>query len=91
MTAITRRLRRNYAWMYVILLLAWILKITSPKLQEGVSVDTLRPIETIVANAALGPLPGWLVMVLVVALYGGLAVLAFRGGRRRADDDEVHV
>jgi uncharacterized membrane protein len=89
--AITRRLRRNYVWMFVILLLAWALKITSPKLQEGTtSVDTARPIATIVGNAALGPLPGWLVIALVVLLYWGIAY-AFFSHRHRSDDDEVHV
>ena len=30
--AISRRLRRNYCWMFLILLLAWLLKITTPHL-----------------------------------------------------------
>src|ERR1041385_565896 len=46
-TAVMRRLRRNYAWMFAILLLAWVLKIASPKLQEGTTgADTARPIMT---------------------------------------------
>ncbi len=32
--AFGRRLRRNYGWMFAILLLAWVLKITSARLQE---------------------------------------------------------
>jgi uncharacterized membrane protein len=91
MTAITRRLRRNYIWMYAILLLAWVLKITSPKLQEeGVSADAARPLETIVANASLGPLNGWIVIPAVALLFIALiAVSLWR--KKRADDDEVHV
>jgi uncharacterized membrane protein len=89
--AITRRLRRNYVWMFAILLLAWALKITSPKLQEGgTTTDTPRPIADIVANAALGPLPGWLVMGAVAVFCIGLGVIYFQH-HARADEDEVHV
>lgn len=89
--AISRRLRRNYIWMFGILLMAWGLKISSTQMQaEGAAVDTARPILHVVGNAALGPLPGWLVLAVVVAVNLALAVLAF-GRRRRADDDEVHV
>lgn len=92
MTAITRRLRRNYVWMFGILLLAWLLKITSPKLQsDGVQPDTPRPIETIVANAALGPLPGWLVIAVVVLFYLAIGYVFFFVHRSRGDEDEVHV
>jgi len=90
-TAGTRRLRRNYMWMFAILLLAWALKITSPKLQNGtVAADTAKPITTIIDNAALGPVPGWVVIVLVAAFYA-LLVFACINRRKRADDDEVHV
>ena len=61
--AVARRLHRNYVWMFAILILAWALKIASPKLQEdGTAIDTPRPLATSVANAGLGPLPGSLVM-----------------------------
>ena len=32
--AFSRRLRRNYIWMFLILLLAWVLKISTPRLQD---------------------------------------------------------
>ena len=89
--AITRRLRRNYVWMFAILLLAWVLKITSVKLQTGGgAADTARPLDAIVENAALGLVPGWVVMALVLVLYAAVAAVFF-GRRHRADDDEVHV
>lgn len=88
--ALTRRLRRNYVWLYLILLLAWVLKIASPMLQEGHAVDVAQPLETIVANAALGPVPGWLVLVAMLALGTAIAFFFFHG-RKRADDDEVHM
>jgi uncharacterized membrane protein len=90
-TALTRRLRRNYIWMYGILLLAWVLKITSPKLAaDGAPTDTASSMQAVVDNAALGPLPGWIVIVLIAALHIALLVVALRG-HRRADDDEVRV
>jgi uncharacterized membrane protein len=90
-TALTRRLRRNYIWMYGILLLAWVLKITSPKVAaDGAPTDTPISVQSILDNAALGPLPGWIVVLLVAAFQLALMVLALRG-HRRADDDEVRV
>ena len=90
--ALARRLRRNYLWMYLILLLAWVLKISSPKLQEeGVAVDAARPLETILDQAALGPMPGWLVVGVVVVLYSAILILALRGPARAPGGDEVHV
>jgi uncharacterized membrane protein len=61
MLAIRRRLRRNYIWMFLILLSAWMLKIASPDLQAGAHLDPSRPFWTIVDRAAIGPVPGWLV------------------------------
>jgi len=88
--ALTRRLRRNYIWMFLILLLAWVLKITSPKLQQGTSVDTATPLGTVVGNAALGPIPGWAVIAAVAIFYAVLLWAAI-SRRHRADEDEVHV
>jgi uncharacterized membrane protein len=90
-TALTRRLRRNYIWMYMILLLAWVLKITSPRLAaDGAMQDSPMSLQTVAENAGLGPLPGWIVILLIAALHIALVVIAVRG-HRRADDDEVRV
>jgi uncharacterized membrane protein len=68
--AIRRRLRRNYFWMYLILLLAWCLKISTPKLQAGGEpVLQAHSWSYVVDNAALGPVPGWPVIVLVALVY----------------------
>lgn len=90
--ALFRRLRRNYCWMYLILLLAWLLKITSPKLQpDGLPVE--RAWTDVIANAALGPLSGWWVIAAVAIFY----VLVLLGSLHVEPDDgelahgEVHV
>jgi uncharacterized membrane protein len=89
--ALRRRLKRNYIWMYLILLLAWVLKITSPRLQEeGATIDAPRSVATVIEQAALGALPGWVVIAAIAVTYLVLALLILRGREIRSDD-EVHV
>ena len=79
MEAMSRRLRRNYIWMFLILLLAWLLKITSTKLQQdGAPFDIVQSLEEIMRNAALGPVPGWAVCLVVAAFYGWLTYATLR-------------
>lgn len=87
--ALRRRLRRNYIWMFLILLCAWLVKLASPDLQDGAALDPERPLDLVIAHAAIGPVPGWLVLALVLAFYGGLAVASLKG--RDRGGDEVHV
>ncbi len=93
-TAMSRRLRRNYAWMFLILLMAWVLKISSPKLQD---LDTRRDmaasLHEIVGNAALGPMPGWFVLLLVATFYGWIAYATFASadGSSELSHGRVHV
>ncbi|TIS53423.1 DUF2270 domain-containing protein [Mesorhizobium sp.] len=92
--ALVRRLRRNYIFMYMILLLAWVLKISTPGLQhEGVGIGIVGSMRDAVIGAALGPLPGTVVVILVLVFYAGLFVAALLA----ADDEgelshgDVHV
>ena len=92
--ALSRRLRRNYIWMYTILLLAWILKISTPRLQdETTRRDVARTLEEILANAALGALPGWLVLACAAMLFITVAVIALRANPDDGElaHGEVHV
>jgi uncharacterized membrane protein len=85
--ALSRRLRRNYVWMYGILLLAWILKISTPRLQDGASSrNVARTLEEILANAALGALPGWLVLGATTIMFIIVAGIALRVN---SDDGEL--
>lgn len=73
-TAFARRLRRNYFYVFLILLLAWILKISTPRLQEdGTHRNFVASIVEAVHNATLGPVPGELVAAMVALFYGLLA------------------
>lgn len=87
--AMGRRLRRNYIWMFLILLMAWLLKIASPDLQAGVHLDPIRPFAILIEQASTGPMPGWLMVTTVAVIYAGLLYTTYctheRGG------DEVRV
>ena len=91
--AMSRRLRRNYVWMYLILLFAWGLKLLSAGLQPDQPVATRRaPFETVFANAALGPVPGWAVILIVALFFAGLAFMALQPDRGEDHQaGEVHM
>ena len=89
MSALSRRLRRNYIWMYLILLLAWVLKISSSKLQqEGAPFDFMQSMRDVIQNASLGPIPGSIVIIAVVLFYAWLAFATLR--RSAASGELVH-
>jgi uncharacterized membrane protein len=76
--AFARRLRRNYIYMFLILLLAWVLKLSTPSLQaEATQGGFAHSLRDAIANAVLGPLPGWLVVSLVVCFCAALLAIAF--------------
>ena len=63
-----RRLRRNYQWIYAILLGSWVVVLMS----HPTSTTSLSEI---VARAAIGPFPGQLVITGMLVFYGALAAL----------------
>ncbi|SDR60719.1 Uncharacterized membrane protein [Rhizobiales bacterium GAS191] len=92
--AMSRRLRRNYCWLFLILLLAWLLKITSAKLQPGAGQDELGfSLPAWFDNAAIGPLPGWLVVPAVAIFYGWVTYITFRHYKEEGElaYGDVHV
>ena len=72
--AMSWRLRRIYLWLYAGVLLAWLSKLDLTGLGDMQHLD-------IVARAAVGSIPGWLVFLGVLGLYGWLLFLALRPGR----------
>lgn len=91
--AFARRLRRNYIHMFLILLVAWVLKIYTPSLQNEGGGGLMNSAAGAVANAALGPIPGWVVACAMAAFYLTLCFIAFRMGGWAGDETEgdVHV
>lgn len=72
--ALAWRLRRNYGWIYGAVLLTWVGKLS---IEAGSAWDP----SALVAEAAVGALPGWLVVAAVLLFYGGLLAVAV-GARR---------
>jgi uncharacterized membrane protein len=93
--AMARRLRRNYCWIFLILLLAWLLKTTSSILQPSV-----RDLSSIIHftgelnhNAAIGQVPGWAVLFAILSFYGWMfyVMWKYREGPGELAYGEVHV
>ena len=67
--AMAHRLRRNYIWIFLILLAAWLLKVfgqVSPDRMWEAPLDLPR-------NAAMGWTPGWVVLLAVLLFYAWIA------------------
>jgi uncharacterized membrane protein len=77
--ALARRLRRQYIWMFLILLFAWLLKTTTAELapQQGQAVF-VHSLDELLTNMAVAYIPGWLVLAGVGLLYGWLVFLMIR-------------
>lgn len=75
------RLRRNYLWIYLVVLVIWLDTLVLAAGQVG-------GLEGLLASAALGLAPGWLVFGLVFAFYAWLAALALWAARGYTPDDE---
>jgi uncharacterized membrane protein len=90
--AMARRLRRNYGWIFVILLFAWIIKNTTAVLQPG-SAGFVHSTDKLVSNAAIGAIPGWLVLAGVAGLHSWLLylVIKYRKPKGELAFGDVHV
>jgi uncharacterized membrane protein len=93
-TAMSRRLRRNYFWMFLVLLAAWVLKISSASLLlETARADPARPVPGVIQNLALGPIPGWAVLAGVASFYCWIVYATFRPRPKSGElaHGDVHV
>jgi uncharacterized membrane protein len=92
--AMARRLRRNYSWLFLILLLAWLLKTTTTVLQpKSGTGQFIHSADQLLFNAGIGAVPGIVVVLGVAAFYGWMAYVMIvhreRGGELAYG--EVHV
>ena len=77
--AISRRMRRNYCWLFLILLFAWMIKTTFIRMQESaVETRLVGSAGEWVRNAAIGPVPGWIVILAVALFYGWILYASLR-------------
>lgn len=66
--AMGRRLRRNYSWIFAVLVLSWIVKV-------AIHPTRTTEIVTVLERAAIGPLPGLVVIAVGVIFNSALIVL----------------
>jgi uncharacterized membrane protein len=82
--AMSRRLRRNYLWIFLVVLLAWLVKTTS-FIAEG-HPRLVHSVNEFLGNTAIAGIPGVVVVLGVVALY---VWLTFVGLKYDLDEDEL--
>jgi uncharacterized membrane protein len=82
--AMARRLQRNYAWIFLVVLLAWLVKTTS-MVSEG-QTRLIHSIHEFLTNAAIAGIPGIAVVGGIVILYAWLAFIMMKFD---LDEDEL--
>lgn len=80
--ALGRRLRRNYLWLYVLLGLAWLLRV-------WLLPDAADSWQAFLDRAAIGALPGWFVLLVGLTVNGTLFVIAVTTRHLHAATGEV--
>ncbi|MFY9571135.1 MAG: DUF2270 domain-containing protein [Blastocatellia bacterium] len=91
--AMARRLRRNYIWLFLILLLAWLIKTTTGVLQAAGNTAMVHSTGELFKNAAIGYVPGWIVVILIIIFYSWMFFIMVKH-RETAGElayGEVHV
>lgn len=80
--AIGRRLRRNYFWVYMVLLLAWALKLV-------LHPTAVPDFAHFVDRSSIGLLPGEIVIAAGLLFYAGIALIAVLTARLHQASGEV--
>lgn len=76
------RLRKNYSWMFLVILVAWLLKLTLHPVAATQVGEFLK-------RMAVGPLAWPVVAGLALAFYATLIGILYESGRQRGSGDEV--
>ena len=74
--AMSRRLRRNYCWIFLVVLLAWLVKTTSA-ISDG-HTRLVHSLNEFLENTAIAGIPGGAVVLGVAALYAWLVFVMLR-------------
>lgn len=82
--AMARRLKRNYCWIFLVVLMAWLVKTTST-VYEG-RTRLVHSLHEFLANTAVAGISGELVILGVCALYGWLIFVMVH---YHIDEDEL--
>jgi uncharacterized membrane protein len=92
--AMARRLARNYVWIFLILLAAWLLKITTAVLQPRTGeAEFIHSLDEFLHNTAIGYIPGEVVLAGVLIFYSWLfyVMIRHRTNEGELTFGEVHV
>jgi uncharacterized membrane protein len=84
MQAMSRRLQRNYAWIFLVVLLAWLVKTTS-EVSDG-RTRLVHSMHEFLANTAVAGIPGVVVIVGIALLYAWLLFVMLHFG---IDDEDL--
>lgn len=92
--AMARRLRRQYCWIFLILLLAWLMKTTTLSLQPDQGPGQfVHSTNELFQNATIAGIPGWAVLILLILFYSWMFYIMIH--HREAPGElgygEVHV
>lgn len=82
--AMSRRLRRNYCWIFLVVFLAWLVKTTS--FVAGGQTRLVHSAGEFMGNTAIVGIPGVVVVLGVLSLYAWLAFVMLR---YELDEDEL--
>jgi uncharacterized membrane protein len=80
----SRRLRRNYCWIFLVVLLAWLVKTTSHF--SGGRARLVHSVQEFLENTSIAGIPGVAVLLGVAALYAWLAFVMLR---YQLDEDDL--
>ena len=82
--AMSRRLRRNYGWIFLVVFLAWLVKTTS--FASDGHTRLVHSASEFLGNTAIAGIPGLVVVSGVIALYAWLAFIMWK---YELDEDEL--
>jgi uncharacterized membrane protein len=86
--AMARRLRRTYCWIFLLLLLAWLMKTTTLSLQPDQRPGQFVHNTTeLFQNATIAGVPGSAVCILLILFYGWMGYMMIR---HRETPGELH-
>lgn len=88
------RLRRNYIWIFLILMLAWTARVaarTTPGIGGAQFVPTAVDAAHVYQGFAYGPLPAWAMLGLTALYFGALGAWIYLAGRSPDPDQMVYV
>jgi uncharacterized membrane protein len=91
--AMARRLRRNYCWIFFILLLAWMLKAATVLRPGQTRMEFVHSLDELFKNTAIAFVPGWVVLIIVLSYFAWM-IYIMRRHRETPGElayGEVHV